>query len=83
MMLRPVSTMLGSMSISSSNLALVTLPPAAALEQPRIAADLAQLEQRLQDGDVAAGEAALLDLVADALVHRQADALVEIALALG
>ena len=59
-----------------------TPPPAAGLEQARIAADLAQLEQRLQDGDVAAGEAALLDLVADALVHRQAHALVEVALAL-
>ena len=82
MMLRPDSTMLASMSISSSNFALATAAPAPRLQQPRVAADLPQLEQRFQDGDVAAGEAALLDLVADALVHRQPDALVEVALAL-
>ena len=75
--------MLGSMSISSSNLALGTAAAGAALEQARVAADLAQLEQRVQDRDVAAGEAALLDLLAHALVHRQAHALVQVALALG
>lgn len=53
-----------------------------ALQQARVAADLAQLEQRLEDHDAAARQAAPGDLLADLAVQRQAHGLVEFALRL-
>ena len=52
-------------------------------QQARIATDLAQLEQRVEDHDLAAREAAARDLFLHALVHRDAHGLVEVALRSG
>ena len=51
------------------------------LQQARVAAHLAQLQQRIQDHDLAAREALAGDLGAHLLVHRRAHRLVEVALA--
>ncbi len=51
------------------------------LDQPRIAADLAQLEQRVQHHDAGVGDAALGDHLAQLLGQRQAQPFVEVALA--
>jgi hypothetical protein len=50
-----------------------------ARHQPRIAAHLAELEQRIEDRDRRAGEAARADLAADVGVGRDADRFVELA----
>ena len=50
------------------------------VDQAQIAAHLAQLEQRLEDDDLAAGHALAGDLVADFLVHGQAHGFVQVAL---
>ena len=53
------------------------------LEQLRMAADLAELEQRVEHDDVRLAEALGGDGVADALVHGGADGFVEVGLFLG
>lgn len=51
-----------------------------ALEQAKIAADLAQLEQRLEDDHLAARQALALDLVTHLAIHCQTQRFVELAL---
>ncbi|MCY1405538.1 hypothetical protein D9M71_207770 [compost metagenome] len=57
-------------------------PAGGALQQARIAADLAQLEQRIEDDEVAGLQALALDFLANLPVHRQPHGFVEVALRL-